>query len=128
MQVSEVKICGKIAGAVGNYNAHLVAYPSIDWQREAEEFVRGLGTLPLSRPPIWLKLCLGLDYNPYVTQIEPHYYLAELFHAIERFNTTLLDFDRDVWGYISLNYFKQKTVKGEVGSSTMPHKVHSHGR
>jgi len=68
-------------------------------------------------------LILDLEWNPYVTQIEPHYYLAEIFHAVERFNTILLDFDRDVWGYISLNYFKQRTIKGEIGSSTMPHKV-----
>ncbi|GMH33949.1 hypothetical protein BSKO_01783 [Bryopsis sp. KO-2023] len=106
-QVANVKILGKMAGAVGNYNAHMVAYPEIDWMNSCADFVRSL----------------GLDWNPFVTQIEPHHYLAELFHAMSRFNTTLLDFDRDVWGYISLDYFKQKTVAGEVGSSTMPHKV-----
>ena len=106
-QVSRVEIMGKMAGAVGNYNAHLAAYPGVDWQAEAEEFVTGL----------------GLAFNPYTTQIEPHDYIAELFHAMSRFNTILIDFDRDVWSYISLGYFKQKVVKGEVGSSTMPHKV-----
>jgi adenylosuccinate lyase len=98
---------GKINGAVGNYNAHLSAYPGVDWQANAESFVNSL----------------GLDWNPYTTQIEPHDYMAELFDAIARFNTILIDFDRDVWSYISLGYFKQKTVAGEVGSSTMPHKV-----
>ena len=98
---------GKINGAVGNYNAHLVTYPAIDWQGHAERFVTSL----------------GLGFNPYTTQIEPHDYMAELFDAIARFNTVLTDFNRDVWGYISLGYFKQKTVAGEVGSSTMPHKV-----
>lgn len=98
---------GKINGAVGNYNAHLAAYPEIDWQAAAREFVTSL----------------GLTWNPYTTQIEPHDYMAELFHAIARFNTVLLDFDRDAWGYISLGYFRQRTVAGEVGSSTMPHKV-----
>ncbi|WP_422444955.1 MULTISPECIES: adenylosuccinate lyase [unclassified Endozoicomonas] len=98
---------GKINGAVGNYNAHLSAYPEVDWAEHAEQFVTSL----------------GLEWNPYTTQIEPHDYIAELYDAICRFNTILIDFDRDVWGYISLGYFKQKTVAGEVGSSTMPHKV-----
>lgn len=106
-QVEAVELLGKINGAVGNYNAHLSAYPQIDWQANAEVFVKSL----------------GLSWNPYTTQIEPHDYIAELFDAIARFNTILIDFDRDVWGYISLGYFKQKTVAGEIGSSTMPHKV-----
>ena len=105
--VKAVELLGKINGAVGNYNAHLSAYPQIDWQANAEQFVTSL----------------GLTWNPYTTQIEPHDYIAELFDAIARFNTILIDFDRDVWGYISLGYFKQKTIAGEVGSSTMPHKV-----
>lgn len=107
-QVENVELLGKINGAVGNYNAHLSAYPDIDWEANAREFIEG---------------DLGLTFNPYTTQIEPHDYIAELFDAIARFNTILLDFDRDVWGYISLGYFKQKTVAGEIGSSTMPHKV-----
>ena len=106
-QIKQVPLLGKINGAVGNYNAHLVAYPDVDWEANAQNFVQGL----------------GLQWNPYTTQIEPHDYIAELFAAIGRFNTILIDFDRDVWGYISLGYFKQKTVVGEVGSSTMPHKV-----
>ncbi|ROU01615.1 adenylosuccinate lyase [Marinobacter sp. R17] len=106
-QVQAVEILGKINGAVGNYNAHLSAYPSIDWAANAESFVTSL----------------GLNWNPYTTQIEPHDYIAELYDAIARFNTILIDLDRDIWGYISLGYFKQKTVAGEVGSSTMPHKV-----
>jgi adenylosuccinate lyase len=106
-QIASVPILGKIAGAVGNYNAHMVAYPDIDWQSEAEKFVTSL----------------GLTWNPYVTQIEPHDYMAELFDGVARFNTILMDFDRDVWSYISLGYFKQRTIAGEVGSSTMPHKV-----
>ncbi len=106
-KIKDVKILGKINGAVGNYNAHLSAYPNIDWGKNAEEFVSSL----------------GLTFNPYTTQIEPHDYIAELFDATARFNTILIDFNRDVWGYISLGYFKQKTVAGEVGSSTMPHKV-----
>ncbi|MDP1930688.1 MAG: adenylosuccinate lyase [Gammaproteobacteria bacterium] len=101
------EILGKINGAVGNYNAHLSAYPDIDWQGNAQQFVE----------------TLGLTWNPYTTQIEPHDYIAELFAAIGRFNTILIDLDRDIWGYISLGYFKQKTIAGEVGSSTMPHKV-----
>lgn len=105
--IDAIEYLGKINGAVGNYNAHLSAYPEVDWQANAESFVTSL----------------GLAWNPYTTQIEPHDYMAELFDAIARFNTVLLDFDRDVWGYISLGYFKQKTIAGEVGSSTMPHKV-----
>jgi adenylosuccinate lyase len=107
LQVADVEILGKINGAVGNYNAHLAAYPELDWQDAAHNFVTGL----------------GLSWNPYTTQIEPHDYMAELFHALTRFNTILIDFNRDVWGYISLGYFKQKVKAGEVGSSTMPHKV-----
>jgi len=106
-QLAAVPLLGKINGAVGNYNAHLAAYPELDWPAIAEDFVTGL----------------GLSFNPYTIQIEPHDYIAEYFDAVARFNTILLDFDRDVWGYISLGYFKQKTVAGEVGSSTMPHKV-----
>lgn len=106
-QIERVEILGKINGAVGNYNAHLTTYPEIDWQANAQTFVEGL----------------GLTFNPYTTQIEPHDYIAELFDAVCRFNTILIDFDRDVWGYISLGYFKQRTVEGEIGSSTMPHKV-----
>jgi len=105
--LQQVVFLGKINGAVGNYNAHLTAYPAVDWQANAEAFVTSL----------------GLDWNPYTTQIEPHDYMAELFDAMARFNTILIDFNRDIWGYISLGYFKQKTVAGEVGSSTMPHKV-----
>ena len=106
-QIESNEILGKINGAVGNYNAHLSAYPGLDWQATAKEFVEGL----------------GLSRNPYTTQIEPHDYVAELFAAVCRFNTVLIDFDRDIWAYISLGYFKQRTVAGEVGSSTMPHKV-----
>ena len=106
-QVTEVELLGKINGAVGNYNAHLSAYPELDWEKLASEFVESL----------------GLSWNPYTTQIEPHDYIAELFDALTRYNTVLLDFDRDIWSYISLGFFKQKTVAGEVGSSTMPHKV-----
>lgn len=106
-QAGAVEILGKINGAVGNYNAHQVAYPEVDWPAFSRRFVESL----------------GLVFNPYTTQIEPHDYLAEIFHAFSRFNTVLMDFDRDVWGYISLGFFKQKTVAGEVGSSTMPHKV-----
>ncbi|KAL5545221.1 hypothetical protein UlMin_009005 [Ulmus minor] len=105
--ISQVEIMGKFAGAVGNYNAHLVAYPEVDWPQIAEEFVTSL----------------GLSFNPYVTQIETHDYMAKLFHATYRFNNILLDFDRDMWSYISLGYFKQITKAGEIGSSTMPHKV-----
>jgi adenylosuccinate lyase len=106
-QLQAVELLGKINGAVGNYNAHAVAYPDVDWAAFAQNFVESL----------------GLQFNPYTIQIEPHDYIAEFFHALARFNTILLDFDRDVWGYISLGYFKQKTIAGEVGSSTMPHKV-----
>lgn len=106
-QISEVELLGKINGAVGNYNAHLSAYPETDWEANAKTFITDL----------------GLTLNPYTTQIEPHDYIAELFDAIARANTILIDFNRDIWGYISLGYFKQKTIAGEVGSSTMPHKV-----
>ena len=107
-QVASIELLGKINGAVGNYNAHLSAYPQVDWEANAREFIEG---------------DLGLNWNPYTTQIEPHDYIAELFDCIARFNTILIDFDRDVWGYIALNHFKQKTIAGEIGSSTMPHKV-----
>ncbi len=106
-QVANVEILGKMNGAVGNYNAHFVAYPDIDWPAAAKAFVENL----------------GLAWNPYTTQIEPHDYIAELLDAVARFNTVLLDFSRDVWAYIALGYFRQKTARGEVGSSTMPHKV-----
>lgn len=106
-QVQSSEILGKINGAVGNYNAHLSAYPEIDWHAYSEAFVTSL----------------GIDWNPYTTQIEPHDYIAELFDAVARFNTILIDFDRDIWGYIALGHFKQKTIAGEIGSSTMPHKV-----
>jgi len=106
-QFQAVELLGKINGAVGNYNAHSVAYPDIDWAQFADDFVNSL----------------GLQLNPYTIQIEPHDYIAEYFHALSRFNTILLDFNRDIWGYISLGYFKQKTIAGEIGSSTMPHKV-----
>ena len=106
-QVAGIKLMGKINGAVGNYNAHLSAYPDIDWQAFAQNFIESL----------------GVTYNPYTIQIEPHDYMAELFDAIARFNTILIDISRDIWSYISIGYFKQKTVAGEIGSSTMPHKV-----
>jgi adenylosuccinate lyase len=106
-QLEAVALLGKINGAVGNYNAHAVAYPDVDWAEFAQCFVESL----------------GLQWNPYTIQIEPHDYIAEFFHAFSRFNTVLLDFNRDIWAYISLGYFKQRTVAGEVGSSTMPHKV-----
>lgn len=106
-QVEQVEILGKINGATGNYNAHAVAYPEVDWQAFSKNFVESL----------------GLVWNPLTTQIEPHDYMAELFHAVARFNTILLDFDRDIWSYISIGYFKQRVIAGEVGSSTMPHKV-----
>ena len=106
-QLAGVSILGKINGAVGNYNAHLAAYPDVDWVLASENFVRSL----------------GLEWNPWTTQIEPHDYIAELFDAIARFNTVLLDLDRDIWSYISIGYFKQRKVEGETGSSTMPHKV-----
>jgi adenylosuccinate lyase len=106
-QIAAVPLLGKINGAVGNYNAHISAYPNIDWAASAQQFIEQL----------------GLDYNPYTTQIEPHDYMAELFDGLARSNTILIDFARDIWGYISLGYFKQRTIAGEVGSSTMPHKV-----
>ncbi len=106
-QFETVELMGKINGAVGNYNAHSIAYPEIDWEQFSKEFVESL----------------GLFWNAYTIQIEPHDYIAEYFHALSRFNTILLDFNRDIWGYISLGYFKQKTIAGEIGSSTMPHKV-----
>jgi len=105
--IAHVPIKGKMNGAVGNYNAHVVAYPDVDWERLAAKVVHGL----------------GLEFNPYTTQIEPHDCIAELFDAVARANTVLLDLDRDLWGYIALGYFRQKTSEGEVGSSTMPHKV-----
>ncbi|MCB0503816.1 MAG: adenylosuccinate lyase, partial [Bacteroidetes bacterium] len=105
--LENIDILGKINGAVGNYNAHRVAYPNVDWMKLAQEFVEEL----------------HLSFNPYTTQIEPHDYIAEYFHALIRINVILIDLCRDIWGYISINYFKQKVIKGEVGSSTMPHKV-----
>ena len=105
--VERAKPLGKINGAVGSYNAHRVAYPEIDWPAVSEEFVRSL----------------NLEWNPHTTQIEPHDYMAEYFDGIARLNTILIDFARDVWSYIALGYFKQRVVQGEVGSSTMPHKV-----
>lgn len=107
-QIKQVELLGKINGAVGNYNAHLSAYPDVDWQAQAQDFITQR---------------LGLTFNPYTTQIEPHDYIAELFDAVRRYNTVLIDFNRDVWQYISLGFFKQKLKDGEVGSSTMPHKV-----
>lgn len=107
-QFNQVELLGKINGAVGNYNAHLSAYPTLDWQTHAQNFIEN---------------DLNLTFNPYTTQIEPHDYIAELFDALRRFNTILIDFNRDVWQYISLGFFKQKLKDGEVGSSTMPHKV-----
>ncbi|MFM2483907.1 adenylosuccinate lyase [Celerinatantimonas yamalensis] len=106
-QIEAVQVMGKINGAVGNYNAHVCAYPEVDWHQFAHDFVTSL----------------GLYWNPYTTQIEPHDYIAELYDALARFNTIVLDFDRDIWGYISQGHFKQKTIAGEIGSSTMPHKV-----
>lgn len=106
-QIENAEVLGKINGAVGNFNAHLSAYPEVDWQNLAKEFVEDL----------------GLSWNPYTTQIEPHDYIAEILNSFSRFNTILIDFNRDIWSYISLNFFKQKTVAGEIGSSTMPHKV-----
>jgi adenylosuccinate lyase len=106
-RVAGVAVMGKANGAVGNYNAHLVAYPDFDWERFSRRLVERL----------------GLEFNPYTTQIEPHDWLAELLDAYARANSIVLDLDRDLWGYISLGYFRQKTKKGEVGSSTMPHKV-----
>jgi adenylosuccinate lyase len=106
-QLESVPLLGKINGAVGNYNAHISAYPAIDWADNAKVFIESL----------------GLAFNPYTTQIEPHDYIAEMFDAMARFNTILIDFNRDIWAYISNGYFTQKTIAGEVGSSTMPHKV-----
>ena len=106
-RLSGIVMLGKINGAVGNYNAHLAAYPDLDWERLSRDFVERL----------------GLEFNPYTTQIEPHDAIAELLDAYSRVNTVLLDLDRDLWGYISLGYFKQSTRVGEIGSSTMPHKV-----
>ena len=107
-QLAAQEFLGKINGAVGNYNAHLVAYPDVDWERHCQNFV---------------EKSLGLTFNPYTIQIEPHDYMAELFQTVSRINTILIDFNRDIWGYISMGYFKQKVKAGEVGSSTMPHKV-----
>lgn len=106
-QLKNVELLGKINGAVGNYNAHYATYPEVNWEHNAQTFIESL----------------GLTFNPYTTQIEPHDCIAELYDAVARFNTILIDFDRDIWSYISLGYFKQKTIAGEVGSSTMPHKV-----
>ena len=106
-RIAYTPILGKINGAVGNYNAHLAAYPDVDWESFAKKFVEAR----------------GITFNPYTIQIEPHDYMAELYDAFARANTILIDLNRDIWGYISLGYFKQKVVEGEVGSSTMPHKV-----
>ncbi len=106
-QLAAVQILGKINGAVGNFNAHVVAYPNVDWQQLGQRFVESL----------------GLSFNPYTTQIEPHDFMAEYFDALSGVNTVLIDFARDAWGYVSLGYFKQRVVAGETGSSTMPHKV-----
>ena len=107
-QLENVEILAKINGAVGNYNAHLSAYPDVDWHTFSQEFI---------------EQSLGVTWNPYTTQIEPHDYIAEFFDCVARFNTIVIDFDRDMWGYIALNHFKQRTIAGEIGSSTMPHKV-----
>ena len=107
-QLASQEFLGKINGAVGNYNAHMLAYPDVNWEQHCQNFV---------------EKSLGLTFNPYTIQIEPHDYMAEFFQTISRINTILIDFNRDVWGYISLGYFKQKVKAGEVGSSTMPHKV-----
>ncbi|MDG6346607.1 adenylosuccinate lyase [Glaesserella parasuis] len=106
-QLENLEILAKINGAVGNYNAHLSAYPEVDWHTFSQEFIQSL----------------GVTWNPYTTQIEPHDYIAEFFDCVSRFNTIVIDFDRDMWGYIALNHFKQRTIAGEIGSSTMPHKV-----
>ncbi|MGK0420300.1 MAG: adenylosuccinate lyase [Candidatus Pseudothioglobus sp.] len=106
-QLKDVQIMGKFNGAVGNFNAHLSAYPEIEWQSVSKDFIENL----------------GINYAPYSSQIESHDYIAEYFHVLNRFNTILIDFCRDIWGYISLGYFTQKTIEGEIGSSTMPHKV-----
>ena len=107
-QLENLEILAKINGAVGNYNAHLSAYPDIDWHTFSQEFI---------------EQSLGVTWNPYTTQIEPHDYIAEFFDCVARFNTIVIDFDRDMWGYIALNHFKQRAIAGEIGSSTMPHKV-----
>ncbi|EIJ71763.1 adenylosuccinate lyase [Haemophilus parahaemolyticus] len=107
-QLENLEILAKINGAVGNYNAHLSAYPDIDWYTFSQEFI---------------EQSLEVTWNPYTTQIEPHDYIAEFFDCVARFNTIVIDFDRDMWGYIALNHFKQRTIAGEIGSSTMPHKV-----
>ncbi|MDX1812434.1 MAG: adenylosuccinate lyase, partial [Gammaproteobacteria bacterium] len=106
-QIKSVSLLGKLNGAVGNYNAHLSAYPELNWPEISKAFIESL----------------GLEQNPYTIQIEPHDYMAELFDAFSRFNNIIMDFDRDIWTYISMGFFKQKTIAGEVGSSTMPHKV-----
>lgn len=106
-QLDRGEILGKINGAVGNYNAHMIAYPNVDWHLFSKSFVTSL----------------GICWNPYTTQIEPHDYIAELFNCVARFNTILIDFNRDIWGYIALNYFKQRAVASEIGSSSMPHKI-----
>jgi adenylosuccinate lyase len=106
-QLGQQPMLGKINGAVGNFNAHITACPQVDWPAFAEDFVSSL----------------GLDWNPWTTQIEPHDWMAEYFHVLSRYHTVLIDLCRDVWAYISMGYFNQKTVTGEVGSSTMPHKV-----
>ena len=106
-QLEKIEILGKMNGAVGNFNAHLSAYPDLDWMSLSKEFVEGL----------------GLDWNPHTTQIESHDYMAEYFHVLSRINTILIDLSRDIWSYISLGYFKLKLKEGEIGSSTMPHKV-----
>ena len=106
-QLSAVQIMGKFNGAVGNFNAHVSAYPEIDWQKFSKDFIEKL----------------GINFAPYSSQIESHDYIAEYFHVLNRFNAILIDFCRDIWGYISLGYFTQKTIEGEIGSSTMPHKV-----
>jgi adenylosuccinate lyase len=106
-QLAKQEYLGKINGAVGNFNAHVVAYPEVNWEQHSKDFIKSL----------------GLTYNPMTTQIEPHDFLSEIFNTIARINTILIDFNRDLWGYISLGYFKQKLKKNEVGSSTMPHKV-----
>ncbi|MDQ5926945.1 MAG: adenylosuccinate lyase, partial [Pseudomonadota bacterium] len=108
VRIAEVKLLAKMNGAVGNYNAHLSAYPDKDWEAFSQSVIENQ---------------LGLTFNPYTIQIEPHDYMAELFDAVTRTNTILIDWSRDVWGYISLGYFKQRTKAGEIGSSTMPHKV-----
>lgn len=106
-QLRALEILGKFNGAVGNFNAHALAYPAVNWPSFSEKFIQHL----------------GLTYNPWTTQIEPHDYIAEVFHCLMRFNQILLDFDRDIWSYVAINYFSQRKVEGETGSSTMPHKI-----